>query len=71
MAITRVLYIVFPAKANNWFKTKSRCLALSLIPIAFGLLYAFPSLHSCCYRYYKFDSYAMSYVGPEKKVSQE
>ncbi len=68
MAITRVLYIVFPIKAESWFRTKTRCLVLSLIPISVGLLYAAPSLHSCCYLYYIFASYSISYVGPKHEV---
>ncbi len=69
MAITRVLYIVYPMKAKSWFGTKTRRLVVSLIPATIGALYAFPSLHSCCYRFYVFPMYAMSYMGPNKKVS--
>ena len=63
MAITRVLYIVFPVLARNLFLTKKRSLVPAVVPVCFGLLYALPSLHPCCHRFYKFGSYAMSYVG--------
>ncbi len=68
MAITRVIYIVFPTHAIPLFKTRGRCLVAALIPVAFGMMYAFPSLNECCYRFYRFTSYAMSYVGPQSGV---
>ncbi len=68
MAVTRVVYIIYPAKAHCWFNTRAKCLILVSIPAIVGLLYAFPGLDPCCYRFYVFSSYTYAYVGPEAQV---
>ncbi len=67
-AVTRVLYIVFPEHAKAWLCNRNRSLIPAMIPVIFGLLYAFPSLHPCCYRFYKFPNYAMFYVGTSDQI---
>ncbi len=68
MAVTRVIYILFPAKAHYWFNSRFKCLILVSIPLSFGLLYAFPGLNSCCYRLYVFSVYTYAYVGPSGQI---
>ncbi len=68
MAVTRVLYIVFPNQAKTWICSRNKSLIPAIIAVMFGLLYAFPSLNPCCYRFYKFTSYAMSYVGTSDQI---
>ncbi len=68
MAITRVLYIVYPAKAATCFTSKSSCFLLSSIPFCIALCYGIPTLFPCCHRLYTFSTYAFCYVGPGANI---
>lgn len=68
IAITKVLYIVFPQTAKQWFSNRKKSLIPALVPMCFGFAYAAPSVYACCYRFYKFSTFAISYVGPASQT---
>ncbi len=71
MAITRVIYIVYPTKATMWFASQSTCILLCSIPVCLALCYAIPTLFPCCHRLYAFSTFAFSYVGPRRDVQMK